>query len=445
MLRTARLAVPRLATKTSALLSRTGKHEKNADSQVPEAAKHTHIIEKHTREESAAAFSSLSTDSDNGEGRAHVLPQSILKELLNAVSAGQQHFLFGSDKDAADPDNGVPRATGSFFESVNSAYEGRMLQEQQVEVENYVVKRRIHYTQRLDEETEEFRREQKEIHDEIQRIEAEKYKNELNNDVVQFTKARETEYETRLHSDVEKYHSALLAYHGRHKKGGKAATASEPTAKQLDMNIAQIMQEMEMDEVLRDFGDAAGIGNDLSDQDIRTYVVQRTCFYEKCVQDEIRYFTKRRKSFYEDLLEARAVRHAAKIRADTEKFRTQRQHYYDERLTADGSWMAKCFQEHYSRCFLQAYARRAWIEHRRYQATLEGIKLFTENGEKVPAISDPADISVSTLNAEIPLSTILDMYESENMAEVTRDVFLKAARRVAADYAAHSGEEAHSS
>ncbi|CAC9444257.1 hypothetical protein, unknown function [Leishmania infantum JPCM5] len=439
MFHTSRLAVPRLATKTSALLTRSGKAEKSVAPPNPEARTENSTVSGVT-ERTTAPLQPPIIDSTK-EGRTHILPQKVLKELLNSVSAGQQNFLFGSDKDAGDPTVGVLRATGSFFESINTAYEGRMLQEQQVEVENFVAKRRIHYMQRLNEETEEFRREQKEIHDEIQRLEAEKYKNDLNNDVIQFTKARETEYEARLHADVEKYHNALLAYRARAKKSDQLGANGETPLKQLNMNVIEIMQEMEMDDTLRDFGDAAGIGNDLSDQDIRSYVVQRTCFYEKVVQDEVHEFTKRRKSFYEDLLEARAVRHAAKVRADTEKFHSQRQSYYDERLTADGSWMAKCFQEHYNRCFLQSYARRAWIEHRRYQATLEGIKLVTENGEKVPAISNPSDISISTLNAEIPLSTILDMYESENMAEVTRDVFLKAARRVAADYAPYSVDE----
>ncbi|CBZ23462.1 hypothetical protein, unknown function [Leishmania mexicana MHOM/GT/2001/U1103] len=439
MFHTSRLAVPRFATKTSALLTRPGKAEKSVAPPNPEGRTEASAVSGVT-ERTTAPLQPPIIDSTK-EGRTHILPQKVLKELLNSVSAGQQNFLFGSDKDAGDPTVGVLRATGSFFESINTAYEGRMLQEQQVEVENFVVKRRIHYMQRLNEETEEFRREQKEIHDEIQRMEAEKYKNDLNNDVIQFTKARETEYEARLHVDVEKYHNALLAYRARVKKSDQLGADGETPLKQLNMNVIEIMQEMEMDDTLRDFGDAAGIGNDLSDQDIRSYVVQRTCFYEKVVQDEVHDFTKRRKSFYEDLLEARAVRHAAKVRADTEKFHSQRQRYYDERLTADGSWMAKCFQEHYNRCFLQSYARRAWIEHRRYQATLEGIKLFTENDEKVPAISNPADISISTLNAEIPLSTILDMYESENMAEVTRDVFLKAARRVATDYAPYSVDE----
>ncbi|KAG5487110.1 hypothetical protein LSCM1_07782 [Leishmania martiniquensis] len=431
MFRTASLAVPRFATKTGALLLRQGKVEKAPAPPMPEASI-KNSTENAVTERPAVSLQPPIIDSTK-EARMHVLPQTVLKELLNSVSAGQQNFLFGSDRDATEPAGGVLRATGSFFESINTAYEGRMLQEQQVEVENFVAKRRIHYMQRLSEETEEFRREQKEIHDEIQRLEAEKYKNDLNNDVVQFTKAREAEYEGRLHADVEKYHNALLAYRARLKNDQPAANG-EAVAKQLNMNVIEMMQEMEIEDTLRDFGDAAGIGNDLSDQDIRSYVVERTCFYEKVVQDEVHYFTKRRKNFYEDLLEARAARHAAKIRADTEKFHNQRRSYYDERLTADGSWMAKCFQEHYNRCFLQSYARRAWIEHRRYQATLEGIKLFVENGEKVPAISDPADISISTLNAEIPLSNILDMYEAENMAEVTRDVFLKAARRVATDY-----------
>ncbi|AIN95546.1 hypothetical protein LPMP_051050 [Leishmania panamensis] len=442
MFRTSRLAVPRLATKTSALLSRQGKGEKAAA--PPNLAASTeNSADNVVMERSTTSQQPLIID-NTGETRTHILPQKILKELLNSVSAGQQNFLFGSDRDAADPTAGILRATGSFFEAVNTAYEGRMLQEQQVEVENFVLKRRTHYTQRLNEETEEFRREQKEIHDEIQRLEAEKYKSDLNNDVIQFTKARETEYEVRLHADVEKYHNALLAYRARAKKNDSVGADGEATAKQISMNVIEIMQEMEIDDTLRDFGNAAGIGNDLSDQDIRSYVVQRTCFYEKVVRDEVHDFTKRRKSFYEDLLEARAVRHSAKIRADTERFHSQRQGYYEERLTADGSWMAKCFQEHYNRCFLQSYARRAWIEHRRYQATLEGIKLFTEDSEKVPVISDPADISISTLNAEIPLSTILDMYESENMAEITRDVFLKAARRVAADYTPYSIDEHHS-
>ncbi|KAK7197853.1 hypothetical protein NESM_000738900 [Novymonas esmeraldas] len=439
MFRTLPRAVPRMATKTSTLLSRPGKLDKGSAPPKPEIS--TVSVAASTPPASPPPSLQPPIVDITKEAGTHVLPQKVLKELLNSVSAGQQNFLFGSDKDAADPTAGVLRATGSFFESINTAYEGRMLQEQQVEVETYVMKRRVHYTQRLNEETEEFRREQKEIHDEIQRLEAEKYKNDLNNDVTQFTQARETEYEACLHADVEKYHSALLAYRARPKKSEIPSAEEHSAVKQLSMNVTEIMREMEIDDTLRDFGDAAGIGNDLSDQDIRSYVVQRTCFYEKCVQDEVRYFTKRRKSFYEDLLEARGVRHTAKIRADTEQFRTQRQNYYDERLTADGSRMAKCFQEHYNRCFLQSYARRAWIEHRRYQASLEGIKLFAENGERVPAISDPADITVSALSAEIPLSTILDVYESENMAEVTRDVFLKAARRVAADYAAYNTDE----
>ncbi|GET85840.1 hypothetical protein, unknown function [Leishmania tarentolae] len=433
MFNTSRLAVPRLATKTSALLTRAAKAEKSVASPNPETITENSAVRGETKRATVPLQPPV-IDSTK-ESRTHILPQKVLKELLNSVSEGQQNFLFGSAEDAGEPTAGVLRATGSFFESINTAYEGRMLQEQQVEVENFVAKRRIHYMQRLNEETEEFRREQKEIHDEIQRLEAEKYKSELNNDVIQFTKTRETEYEARLHADVEKYHNALLAYRARVKKSDQLGADGKVPPKQMNMNVIEMMQEMEMDDILRDFGDAAGIGNDLSDEDIRSYVVQRTCFYEKVVQEEIHDFTKRRKSFYEDLLEARAVRQAAKIRADTEKFHNERQSYYDERLTADGSWMAKCFQEHYNRCFLQSYARRAWIEHRRYQATLEGIKLFTENNEKVPAISNPADIGISTLNAEIPLSTILDMYESENMAEVTRDVFLKAARRVAGDCA----------
>ncbi|KPI84566.1 hypothetical protein ABL78_6382 [Leptomonas seymouri] len=361
----------------------------------------------------------------------HVRPQAILKDVLHSVAAGQHAFLFGTHKDAADPADGVLRATGTFFESVNTAYEGRMLQEQQIEVERYVEKRRIHYAQRLDEETEEFRQEQKEIHDEIQRIEAQKYKSDLNRDVIQFTKARETEYEVRLYADVEKYYNALLAYQSRVKKNAKASSAVDTLSTQLSMNLQAVIDEMELEDSIRDFGGAAGSGNDITDQDIRSYVVQRTCFYEKCAQDEIHNFTERRRMFYEELLEARAIRHAAKIRSDTEKYRRERQTYYDDRLTNDGSWMAQCFQEHYNRCFLQAYSRRAWMDHRRYQATQEGIKIFTKNGERIPAIPNPATVSVAALNAELPLAQILDIYESENMAEITRDVFLKAARRVA--------------
>ncbi|KPA73391.1 hypothetical protein ABB37_09937 [Leptomonas pyrrhocoris] len=428
MLRTLIRSGPRVLSATEVLLARPSKVEKpdGATKFDPEAAP---AIE--TVEEAQVASATSDPHRKTDESATHVRPQTILKDILHSVSAGQQAFLFGTHKDASDPADGVLRATGTFFESVNTAYEGRMLQERQIEVEKYVEKRRLHYAQRLDEETEEFRQEQKEVHEEIQRMESEKYKRELNNDVVQFTKARETEYEVRLYADVEKYYNALLAYQSRSKKQVKAKSADDNLSMQLNMNLQAIINEMELEDSIRDFGDATGSGNDITDQDIRSYVVQCTCFYEKCAQDEIHDFTERRRTFYEDLLEARAIRHAAKIRSDTEKYRRERQTYYDDRLTSDGSWMTHCFQEHYNRCFLQAYSRRAWIDHRRYQATQEGIKIFTKEGERIPAISDPATISVAALSAEIPLAQILDVYESENMAEITRDVFLKAARRVA--------------
>jgi hypothetical protein len=429
MLRSLTRASPRVLSATSVFLARSPKADKPNGAIKPEPDP---ISVPESLEEKGEPVPVYAGSAENTEeSGTHVRPQVILKDVLHSVSAGQQAFLFGTHKDAVDPADGVLRATGTFFESVNNAYEGRMLQERQVEVEKYVEKRRLHYAQRLDEETEEFRQEQNEIHEEIQRIEAEKYKNELNNDVIQFTKARETEYEVRLYADVEKYYNALLAYQSRLKEKSKTQSTKEVLSTQLNMNLQAVIDEMELEDSIRDFGGATGSGNDITDQDIRSYVVQRTCFYEKCAQDEIHDFTERRRVFYEELLEARAIRHAAKIRSDTEKYRKERQAYYDDRLTHDGSWMTHCFQEHYNRCFLQAYSRKAWIDHRRYQATQEGIKIFTKKGERIPAISNPATISITSLNEEIPLSEILDVYESENMAEVTRDVFLKAARRVA--------------
>lgn len=440
MLRTLTCAGRQTLLATGALLARSSKLEKSNSAEKSESvsASTAEAVRKVAPEAPVVA----DANDVMGESGTHVRPQAILKDILHSVAAGQQAFLFGTHSDAADPVNGVLRATGTFFESINTAYEGRMLQEQQIEVETYVEKRRVHYAHRLDEETEEFRQEQKEIHEEIHRMEAEKYKKELNNDVVQFTKSRETEYEVRLYADVEKYYNALLAYQSRMKENSKATSAGETLSTQLNMNLQAVIDEMELEDSIRDFSSTAGSGNDITDQDIRSYVVQRTCFYEKCAQDEVHDFTERRRTFYEELLEARAIRHAAKVRSDTEKFRKVRQTYYDDRLTHDGSWMTQCFQEHYNRCFLQAYSRRAWIDHRRYQATQEGIKIFTKKGEKIPAISDPATISVAALNAEIPLTEILDMYESENMAEITRDVFLKAARRVA-DTSDHSSDDKH--
>lgn len=429
MLRSIICRVPRRISYTSPLLVKQNKTRRAA---VAGTAEEVFIDEVSMSDDASSTPVEESYPSEHeGEAGSHILPQAILKDLLSTVSVGQKHFLFGTGSEAGDMEKDSLRATGNFFDSINTAYEGKMLQEQQVEVENYVMKRRGHYTQRLNEETEEFRREQKEIHDEIHRIETQKYKNELISDIAHFTRKREAEYEAHLSSDVEKYYMALLAYHAQLKKSGKSSGAISDLTKSLTMNVLEAVEEMESEAAIRDFGNAAGVGNDLTDKDIRSYVVQRASFYEKCVQDEVRSFTQRRKAFYEELLEARAVRHAAKIRVDTEKFRQERRLYYDDRLSIDGSWMTKCFHEHYSRCFLQSYARKAWVSHRRYEATQEGIKIFTEKGEKIPAIPNPSEISITALNTEIPLSQVLDTYENENMTEVTRDVFLKAARRVA--------------
>lgn len=383
-----------------------------------------------TKEASEKTFTTDILDIQDKEG-THVRPQAILKDILRSISAGQQTFLFGSNKVGQDTAEKALRATGTFFESINTAYEGRMLQEQQVEVDKYLEKRRLYYVQRVDEETEEFRQEQKALHEEIERFESQKYMSELDNDIVQFTKVRVAEYEGRLNADVEKYYNALLAYRSRMKKNETGKSAGKAPSINLNSRLQAVIDEMELEDSISDFGDAAGSGNDITDQDIRAYVVQRTCFYEQCAQDEAHDFTVSRRTFYEELLEARAIRHAAKVRSDTEKFRKERQEYYDQRLTNDSAWMTQCFKEHYDRCFLQSYARIAWLAHRRYQATQEGIKIAQKKGERIPAISNPSKMSVSALNEEIPLAQILDTYEAENIAEASRDAFLKAARRVA--------------
>lgn len=430
MLRTLTLARPSVIAATSSLLARGPRVLKSNGTNKSDGAGGSDSV---TGEEEQAAESWVPDDPDAPVVEAtHVRPQDILKDILSSVSAGQQTFLFGAQKDVVKGGDVPMHATGTFFESINSAYEGQMLQEQQREVANYVEKRRLHYAQRVEEETEEFRQEQREIHEEIQRFEGQKYKSDLTSDVVEFTQTRVTEYEGRLNADVEKYYNALLAYQSRMKKNASGKPTGKPLAMQLSSKLQAVIKEMELEEAISNFGDAPGSENDITDQDIRSYVVQRTCFYEQCAKDEAHDFTVNRRSFYEELLEARSIRHAAKIRSDTERFRKERQEYYDERLTNDGSWMAHCFQEHYNQCFLQSYARKAWIDHRRYQATQEGIKGIGKEGEHIPAISNPSTITISALNKEIPLTQILDIYESENIADVARDIFLKAARRVAA-------------
>lgn len=353
------------------------------------------------------------------QSKTHIVPEVVLRDLTNAISQAQKTFLSGGGEGTADT------YSEAFFGLVNAAYESRFQEEQQVEVEAFVAKRRAHYEDRLNEETEEFKRERREVHDELQRMECDRYKDELIKDVAEFAAQRQKDCEARLKKDVDKYHAALQSYRARQAQQARETAEHSgfgDVEKNLTADVHVTVEQLEADTQLFDFGPGAkGFGNDLTDEEISGYVEGRVKFYETTLQDEIDYYTHRRRAFYEELVQARAVRHAAKVRADTDRFRARRSSYYKERLGSDAIWMAKNFQGHYERCILSCYARQAWLMHR-----------LTPTPDADP-IADISKTSFEALSENLPLPKVLDIYATEAIEEVSRDVFLKAARRIAGE------------
>lgn len=365
---------------------------------------------------------------------AQFAPQEALDSLLQRIASQQQIFLFGED--GTQRKGGSLASQNSFFSLVNSCYEGRILQEQQKEVELYVAKRRAHYEQRLTEGTEEFRREQREVLDEAQRKDCEKYKKELANDVKEFTAGRQKEYEERLQEDIYKYSSALRST--RRSPPKKEATKGDKTsARSLEENLSTDGRSL-----AESFDDADSADDEdgvceLTEEDVRMYVEQRLLLYESALESELDEFTRRRKAFYEDLLDARANRHAAKVRTSTDEFRAQRQRVYEDYLGQDAMWMAKAFQAHYEACFLQCYARQAWLKYR-HGSTFNGKQQVGKDANYDGHGADLfSTITMSSLEKEVPLSSVVQTFEKETISEVSRDVFLKAARRIAEEGPLH--------
>lgn len=342
------------------------------------------------------------------EQKKQSAPQVFLKELRLSVAQSLNKPFAASDHQ------------NNFSELIKYTYDEIMQREQQLEIEAFIAKRRAHYDQRLNEETEEFRRERKEIHDNIIQLETEKYKSDLANEMREYVSSRRKECESRLKVDVMKYHSVLKSYRDRIATGDEGSSGSGRTAfgnlsRNLSMDVANVVK-LEQEEDITNAVEESDI--DITNNEIADYVKPRLTFYETVLETDIEQHAQCRKAFYQELLQARTLRQVAKIRVDVENFRAGRQLYYEERLGNDALWIAKAFRSHYELCFLQHYARQAC--------------LLCQRQGKMNVLPT---ISISELNSILPLSNVLDWYARITLEDVTRDVFLKAARRVAEDHA----------
>lgn len=308
---------------------------------------------------------------------------TILLNHLNKISTEQKEFLFGS----AEKDE----STGSLFDAVNGIYADSMKQAQRTEIDLFIEKQREHYIQRLDEEVTEFMSEQSEVLKEFERHELDHFQNELLNDTKEFSDQRQKECRIRLEEDVRKYQFSVIPVR---------------------------------DEERKELSNEKGGGDKESSVDcdalIAAYVDRRHNFYEQLLNNEIVEFMHKRKLFYEELLQTRLSRKAESVKLFIEDFQAKREAYYKAKLERDAEWMSNSFQGHYEKCFLQCFARYAWLFYR--QRMMHGGDNEVQNV-----------ISIPDMVKEIPLSVILDEYEKETMSDIGRDIFLKAARRLATE------------
>lgn len=288
---------------------------------------------------------------------------SILLSKLVKISSERKEFLFGSaDKELQGE---------SLFDTVNKMYAGAMRSAQKTEIGLFIGKQREHYIHRLDEEVTEFLNEKSEGLKEFERHELDHFQNELLNDTKEFSDQRQKECQLRLEEDVRKYQFSVIPLSS-------------------DDNGC----------------DTSGESQSL----ISSYIDRRHNFYEHLLNREIVEYMHKRKIFYEELLRTRLARKAECVRDSIEKFQAKRETHYKEKLERDADWMSNSFQGHYEKCFLQCFARYAWLFYRQQAMKTSDIATTPE------------------IVRGIPLKNILDEYERETMADVGRDVFLKAAR-----------------
>lgn len=306
--------------------------------------------------------------------------QSILLSHLKKISSQQKEFLFGSSE--------KNNSSESLFDSINNAYAESMKNIQRSEVDLYIEKQREYYIQRLDEEVTEFISEQSEILKEFELHELDYFQNELSNDSKEFSDQRQKECRIRLEDDVRKYQFSLIP--SRKEKNDDAGSEKEGPCE----------SPVECDTL------------------ISAYVNRRHNFYEQILNNEIVEYVRKRKIFYEELLQTRLSRKAETVKLSVEEFQAKREAYYKSKLHRDAEWISNSFQGHYEKCFLQCFARYAWLHYR---------KRNMKNKKMIPR----EDTSISQLVREIPLSTVLDEYEKETMGDIGRDLFLKAAYRLA--------------
>lgn len=348
--------------------------------------------------------------------KQHILPATVLKQLLTVLGEAQKAFLLGRDASVKGS-----KTVDSLFVLINACYESRMKEERTKAVAKFTSEREAYYMKRVAEETEEFRRERREVHDALFRAERTKYMNAFQSDIQQFTVARQAECETNLKKDIEQYHSSLRTYRARANSKKGSVKAYDGLEKDLAAQVLSITSSLEEEDDLFDFGSVPeGKGSDITDEEIRRYVEGRVIFYEQCLQEEIDLYTVKRRQFYEDLIKARKVRHAAKIRVDTAKFKENREKDFEVRLKDDASWMSSGIMIHYNRCFLQCYARQAWLTLRTEQKI-----------GHLPLLEDLSGVTLPELQKKLPIMSIVERYEREALLEPTRDVFLQIAKTLA--------------
>lgn len=296
----------------------------------------------------------------------------VVPTFLNTISNELKLFVFGNSNNTE---------ASNFFDIVNSRYVESMKKAQQTEIDSFLEKTREHYIQRLDEEVTEYMSEQFEHLRDFERREIDNFQTELLNDTKEFSDCRQRECQSRLEEDVRKYQFSLF-----------------PPNKEMNTELSL---------------KAEGTGPS-PDSSISSYIDRRHHFYEQLLNNETVEFMQKRKLFYEELLQTRLSKMAEHAKNRVEEFQAKREAYYKTKLDCDVEWMSNSFQGHYEKCFLQCFARYAWLFYR----------------QKKLQESDKSSLLISDLVNSIPLSTILDEYEKNTLADAARDIFLKAARTV---------------
>lgn len=305
--------------------------------------------------------------------------QSVLLNHLKAISSVQKNFLFGNTEKNGSPD--------SLFDSINDTYADSMKKMQKLETDLFIEKQRNHYIERLDDEVAEFISEHSEILKEFEIHELEYFQNELSNDTKEFSDHRQKECRIRLEEDIQKYQLSII-----------------PSQRE---EIEEVVVEKE--ENSETSGELDGL--------ISSYINRRHNFYEQTLNDEIIEYVHKRKLFYEELIQTRLLRKAETVKSSVEKFQAKREAYYKSKLHRDAERMSNAFQGHYEKCFLQCYARYAWLHFRQRDKN---------NSDKIAS----SMISTAQLVREIPLLSILEEYERSTISDMGRDLFLKAAHRL---------------